>query len=284
MNVNSEDIRSFYSSYYDSRLDSKSSEYLVLNYQKTSNLLDSLQTEVLPKFKDYKKYLAFEQKLVALKSQYFSALCNRFMGVVFNVARKIKGSSITEHDMFSYGEEILLKCLSKWKPNSKASFISYFTQSVFNMSYTLKHKKHFRDWTKSIVSLDELVDSEDCDFNPTEDDKMSYTKQSISVPDKSLLNDELNKLIFNPEMAHSIRTKLGIKDDLYLHYIILNAKYKSSIINSDEIEKLIYLKGMFGDDGEGEEKEFSSIYTYEYDSYKLKQKQQKLKEELLWQE
>jgi len=283
MKVDSYSFRAFYSGHYDSKLDSKPGEYLVMNYQKATKLLDDSLVDLSQKFKTQEKYLAFKEKLENLKSQYFSALCNRYMGVVFNSGRRIISNSISDSDMISYGEEVLLQCALKYKFDKKISFITYFTNAVFNMSYTLVRKKHFRDWNINMASLNTLMEIDDRISELSEDKKFIPAKKKKPLVIKpSKINEELDKILFNPELAESIKVKLGIKDDLFLHYLILKTKHKKSTINSDETEKLSYLEPIY----ENDYNNFSKIYMYEsdIDDYREKIQKNRIKEEILCQE
>lgn len=283
MKVDSYSFRAFYSGHYDSKLDSKPGEYLVMNYQKATKLLDDSLVDLSQKFKTQEKYLAFKEKLENLKSQYFSALCNRYMGVVFNSGRRIISNSISDSDMVSYGEEVLLQCALKYKFDKNISFITYFTNAVFNMSYTLVRKKHFRDWNINIASLNTLMEIDDRISELSEDKKFIPAKKKRPLVIKpSKINEELDKILFNPELAESIKVKLGIKDDLFLHYLILKTKDKKSTINSDETEKLSYLEPIY----ENDYNNFSKIYMYEsdIDDYREKIQKNRIKEEILCQE
>lgn len=283
MKVDSYSFRAFYSGHYDSKLDSKPGEYLVMNYQKATKLLDDSLVDLSQKFKTQEKYLAFKEKLENLKSQYFSALCNRYMGVVFNSGRRIISNSISDSDMVSYGEEVLLQCALKYKFDKNISFITYFTNAVFNMSYTLVRKKHFRDWNINMASLNTLMEIDDRIGELSEDKKFIPAKKKKPLVIKpSKINEELDKILFNPELAESIKVKLGIKDDLFLHYLILKTKHKKSTINSDETEKLSYLEPIY----ENDYNNFSKIYMYEsdIDDYREKIQKNRIKEEILCQE
>lgn len=283
MKVDSYSFRAFYSGHYDSKLDSKPGEYLVMNYQKATKLLDDSLVDLSQKFKTQEKYLAFKEKLENLKSQYFSALCNRYMGVVFNSGRRIISNSISDSDMVSYGEEVLLQCALKYKFDKNISFITYFTNAVFNMSYTLVRKKHFRDWNINMASLNTLMEIDDRISELSEDKKFIPAKKKKPLVIKpSKINEELDKILFNPELAESIKVKLGIKDDLFLHYLILKTKHKKSTINSDETEKLSYLEPIY----ENDYNNFSKIYMYEsdIDDYREKIQKNRIKEEILCQE
>ena len=284
MKVDSYSYRAFYSGHYDSKLDSKPGEYLVLNYQKAAKLLDDTLVDLSQKFKTQEKYLSFKEKLEDLKSQYFSALCNRYMGVVFNSGRRIASNSISDSDMVSYGEEILLQCAMKYKQDEKVSFITYFTRAVFNMAYTLVRKKHFRDWNSMVVSLNSMMENDDGGiFEFSEERKLRpLSKRKPLVLKSNKIKEELDKLIFNKDLVDSIKVNLGIKDDLFLHYLILKTKHKRDLLNKDETEKLSYLEPIY----QKEYDDFSKIYMYDspIDDYNEITNKNNLKEEILCQE
>lgn len=281
MKVDSHIYRAFYSGHYDSKLDSKPGEYLVLNYQKASSLLDNI--DLAQKFNDSEKYLVFKEKLEDLKTQYFSALCNRYMGVVFNSGRKIISKSISDSDLVSYGEEVLLQCITKYRKNEKVSFVTYFTRSVFNMAYTLVRKKHFRNWNLMVTSLDSMMENEEGNIFEFSDDKklQPLSKRKHLSLNSNTLNRELDKLIFDRSLVDYIKVSLGIKDDLFLHYLILKTKHKRDLLNKDEYEKLTYLETTYKNDYD----KFSKIYMYDSntDDYTETNKTN-LKEEILCQE
>ena len=287
MYIKSDSILSFYSTYYNQELDNKPIDHLVNQYKKYSKL--SAKFEDLPEDNPIKVncYTSFGEKLVAQRSTYYSAILNRCIGMVLNIGKSLYSGSITEQDLFSYGEEILLNCLDKWEPSKGTKFTTYFSTSVTNMIFTLKNKKHFRDWNRSIRSLDGMVDEEGSSFSPSEEDALKWggAKKRIRV-NKDTLNDELNKLIFNPGMAELLKYKLGMTDDLVIHYMLLCTKKQRAIINSNELEVLKYLKKKFIKE---HNKDFSIIYMYdsnygvdEYDENT--ENKNKTKEEILCQE
>ena len=284
MYINSSDLRSFYSTYSNPELDSKSIDYLVVKYQKYSKLLDKFDKFILEYPDKSQRHTLLGKKLSSLKSSYYSAICNKCIGVILNLGRNLHHGSITESDLLSYGEEVLLKCLTKWDSSKNIKFITYFTSSSNNMLYTLKNKKHFRDWNYHMSSLDALTSIEDLHFDLPEESALKWGCVSKKVRvDKNALNEELNKIIFNPGMVESIKEHLGMSDDLVIHYMLLSAKKRRSIINSNELEVLSYLKNKLTEE---KREEFSIIYMYESDDeYKLnKENQNNNKEEILCQE
>lgn len=261
MFINSDDYRSFYSEHYNCNFDKKSISYLVVNYQKTTKLLDNLAISVSNKFVETENYYKFELNLKSLRSEYYSAICNRCMGIVFEMGRGMKNNAISDHDLFSYGEETLLKCLSSWNKDENVLFTTYFTTSVRNMLYTLVRKKHFRNWHKNLVSLDGLLNSDTFEFDPP-------MEKALKVPGKErkmrlsrdVLNETLNGFMYSPETAQALKAQLGITDDLVLRYLILSAKKKRFIINDAEKEALSNLKTKFEKENN---QDFSNIYMYE---------------------
>ena len=284
MKVDCNTFRAFYSKYYDPKFDSIDGETLVFRYQSTVKLLDNSVIDLSKKFKNKDKYQYFVEKLTSLRSQYFSALCNRYMGVVFNSARRLFSTSISEPDMISYGEEILLKCVLNYKNDKHIKFITYFTNAIFNMSYTLVRSKHFKEWNKNVCSLNTLLDDEDEDIIqlPEERKFIPPRKCAPTWLRKSKIEEELNRWTIDPDMMETLKSKMNIKDDSFLNFLILKLKRKKSIISPQELDMLNSLTPIH----KNTYKNFSRIYMYDSvsDDYKEKPLKNKIKEEILCQE
>lgn len=283
MKVDCNTFRSFYSKYYDSKFDSVNGETLVFNYQKIAKLLDNSIVDLSTKFKSKDKYQSFREKLLSLQSQYFSALCNRYMGVVFNSTRHLFSNSISESDMISYGEETLLKCILNFKNDKKIKFITYFTNAIFNMSYTVVRSKHFKEWNKNVCSLNTLLDNDEDIIQLPEEKRFIPPKKCAPLwIRKSKIDEELKKWSLDPSLMESLKLKMNIEDDSFLNYLILKLKSKKSIISSQELETLNSLNSIH----KNTYKNFSKIYMYDSvsDDYKEKPLKNKIKEEILCQE
>ena len=185
--------------------------------------------------------------------------------------------------MISYGEETLLKCILNYKNDKKIKFITYFTNAIFNMSYTVVRSKHFKEWNKNVCSLNTLLDNDEDILQLPEERRFIPPKKGAPLwIRKSKIDEELKKWTLDPSLMESLKLKMNIEDDSFLNYLILKLKHKKSIISSQELETLNSLNLIH----KNTYKNFSKIYMYDSvsDDYKEKPLKNKINEEILCQE
>lgn len=115
-------------------------------------------------------------------SEDFAKICNKVLGVIITLSRKLQNPDFTESDAFSHGFEVVWDAINKWDA-TKSSFVTYIYTNLHNKFDTLAYRsKNYRSYLYrkqnglgiNEVSLESLID----DFGDKYFDNMALNLNS----------------------------------------------------------------------------------------------------------